>query len=43
MTGAATAREAFEQLDEAMELWLEVAILDGDAIPGPARALMPVA
>jgi antitoxin HicB len=43
MTGAATAREAFEQLDEAMALWLEVAILDGDPIPAPARALTPVA
>jgi antitoxin HicB len=38
-TAGATPQETLENLDEAMALWLEVAIREGDPIPEPARAL----
>jgi len=38
-TAGATPEEALHNLDEAMALWLDVAIREGDSIPEPAQAL----
>lgn len=43
LTAAETPQEALANLDEATELWLETAVLFGDAIPEPASALVAVA
>jgi antitoxin HicB len=38
-----TPAEALANLEEAMAAWLESCLISGDPIPGPARALAPVA
>lgn len=38
-TAGATPEEALQNLQEAMALWLDVAIRAGEPIPVPARAL----
>jgi antitoxin HicB len=42
-TAGESPEEALHNLDEAMALWLEVALLNGDSIPEPARALHTIA
>ncbi len=40
LTAGETAEEALRNLDEAMAVWLEVALLRGNPIPEPAVALV---
>lgn len=42
-TAGTTPDEALRNLDEAMALWFEVAVLSGDPIPSPATALRAIA
>ena len=39
MTCADTIEEILDMIQEAKELWLEVALRDGDHIPIPSRAI----
>lgn len=42
-TSGDTPLETLANLDEAMAAWIESCLISGDPIPGPARALTPVA
>ena len=43
LTAGDTPAEALANLEEAMAAWVESCLISGDPIPGPARALAPVA
>ncbi|MGD9934422.1 MAG: type II toxin-antitoxin system HicB family antitoxin [Dehalococcoidia bacterium] len=43
LTAGNTPAEALANLEEAMAAWIESCLVSGDPIPGPARALAPVA
>ena len=38
-SGGDTASEAMENLDEAMSMWIEATLADGEDIPPPSRAV----
>ena len=42
-TSGDTPAETLANLEEAMAAWIESCLISGDPIPGPARALAPVA
>ena len=42
-TSGDTPAETLANLEEAMAAWVESCLISGDPIPGPARALQPVA
>lgn len=42
-TSGDTPAETLSNLEEAMAAWIESCLISGDPIPGPARALAPVA
>ena len=40
ITAGATVEEALVMLHDAIEGWIESALIDGDAVPEPAEALL---